>query len=241
MSNENQSTFKEYFLPISILVAAVLISVSLVVTAANSDQTANTKDAVTGNKSAKNVAEVTEDDHIRGSMDAPIKIVEYSDLECPYCNSFHDTMKKVMDEYGDQVAWVYRHFPLTNIHPEAKPAAEASECVADLGGNEAFWSFTDYIFENQARLGSGLITEAATNAGVSESELQSCLDSDKYLADVESDQENGIESGAQGTPYSVIITENGNYSSIPGALPYTDSNPNRPDVKTILDGVISNL
>jgi len=87
---------------------------------------------------------VTEADHIRGAVNAPIKIVEYSDFDCAFCARFHQTMKAIVAKYpGDEVAWVYRHFPLEQLHPNAATVALASECVADLGGDEAFWTFAD--------------------------------------------------------------------------------------------------
>ena len=89
---------------------------------------------------------VSEQDHILGSLDAPVKLVEYSDLQCPFCGRFHPTMQRVAKEYGDQVAWVYRHFPLESIHPNARPLANASECAANLGGNDSFWKFVDAVF-----------------------------------------------------------------------------------------------
>lgn len=94
------------------------------------------------------LAEVTEEDHIRGSFDAPFILVEYSDIDCPYCARFHETMTQVMNTYGDsgQVAWVYRHFPLTQLHPNAGLKAEASECFAELGGNDTFWNYLDIDF-----------------------------------------------------------------------------------------------
>lgn len=239
-NNEEKSTFKEYFLPISILIAAVLISGALIISTTSGDNTASVSDP-TESSSAKNVAEVTEDDHIRGSIDAPIKIIEFSDLECPFCQQFHGTMKEATEEYGDQVAWVYRHFPLTNIHPEAKKAAEASECVAELAGEDAFWQYTDEIFANQSSLGSGLIEQAATDVGADANEFQECMDSDRHIERVESDQNNGIESGAEGTPFSVIVTENGDYSAIPGSLPFESSDPTEPTLKSIIDSVLSNL
>ncbi|MDP3953732.1 MAG: thioredoxin domain-containing protein [bacterium] len=91
---------------------------------------------------------VTAEDHIRGSLDASVKIVEYSDLECPFCKRFHPEMKAVMDQYDGNMAWVYRHLPLESIHPSARPLAEGSECVAELGGNDGFWRYVDYVFEN---------------------------------------------------------------------------------------------
>ena len=92
-----------------------------------------------------NMPAVSGDDHLRGSAEARIKLVEYSDFECPYCQRFDVTMQQVMSEFGDEVAWVYRHFPLS-FHPQAQPAAEASECVAKLGGDEAFWNYADLLY-----------------------------------------------------------------------------------------------
>ncbi len=78
-------------------------------------------------------------DHIRGNPDAPVTLVEYSDFECPFCKRFHPTVKRIVDEYGGRVRWVYRHFPLDEIHPvKARREAAAAECAAELGGNDAF-------------------------------------------------------------------------------------------------------
>jgi len=89
-------------------------------------------------------------DHYRGSGSPSITIIEYSDLECPFCARVHDTFKQIVDEHTD-VTWVYRHLPLS-FHPQAMPAAIASECVAREEGNEAFWNFADTIFANQEQL-----------------------------------------------------------------------------------------
>ena len=96
--------------------------------------------------SVGDMAPVTAEDHIRGSLDADIIIVEYSDFECPFCARFHPTMGQIVNEYDGKVAWVYRQFPLEQIHAKARPLAEGSECVAELGGNDAFWAYTDYVF-----------------------------------------------------------------------------------------------
>lgn len=87
---------------------------------------------------------LSEADHIKGSLDAQIKIVEYSDFDCPFCSRFHATMNTIVEKYdGSEVAWVYRHLPLEQLHPNAPAIAVASECVAKFGGNEAFWKFAD--------------------------------------------------------------------------------------------------
>jgi protein-disulfide isomerase len=103
---------------------------------------------VTGKMSADQFATVdpvTASDHMRGSLEDQVFLIEYSDFECPYCKSFHPTAQRILQDY-DQVAWVYRHFPLESIHAKARPAALASECIAELGGNEAFWAFADEAF-----------------------------------------------------------------------------------------------
>ena len=90
---------------------------------------------------------ITDEDHIRGNQDAAVTVVEYSDFGCPYCAQFHQTMKQVTNNYdASEVAWVYRHFPIPQLHPQAPRLARASECAADLGGQEAFWTFADEVF-----------------------------------------------------------------------------------------------
>lgn len=97
-----------------------------------------------------NMLPVSNVDHIRGNPNAPVKIVEFSDFECPFCQVFHETMKQVMTEYGEkgQVAWIYRHLPLTSIHRFAMDYAEESECASSIGGPNKFWEYADARFEN---------------------------------------------------------------------------------------------
>jgi len=90
---------------------------------------------------------VSESDHILGNIAAKIIIVEYSDLECPFCKVFHNTMHQVVKEYAGEVAWVYRHFPIASLHPKAFHEAEATECAWEQGGNEVFWKYMDKLFE----------------------------------------------------------------------------------------------
>jgi len=89
---------------------------------------------------------VSEADHLRGEKGAKITIVEYSDFDCPFCFRFHTTMQQVLDEYDGQVNWVYRDFPLPQLHPNAPKLAEAAECIASQNGEEAFWKFADAYY-----------------------------------------------------------------------------------------------
>ncbi len=168
---------------------------------------------------AAKIAAIEDDDHIRGSKDAKVYLIEYSDYECPFCSRFHDTAKQVMDEYGDSVAWVYRHFPLDQLHPKARPAAVASECVAELGGSDAFWKFTDEIYTDQAgKLAD--IESVAVNSGVNLSAFQSCVESGKYDDRVSNDISEGGSAGVRGTPGNFIVNDKGDAWFIPGAYPF---------------------
>lgn len=91
---------------------------------------------------------ISANDHVLGNTNAPITIIEYSDLECPFCARFHTTQQTIMKEYEGKIKWVHRHFPL-DFHPDAKPYAYAAECAAEIGGNDTFWKMIDYIFKNQ--------------------------------------------------------------------------------------------
>lgn len=99
--------------------------------------------------SVENIKPISDQDHILGNPDAPVKVVEFADTECPFCKRFHPTMHQVIQEYGrsGQVAWVYRHFPIDEIHSKARKEATALECANELGGNTTFWQYTDRLYE----------------------------------------------------------------------------------------------
>jgi len=169
--------------------------------------------------------EISSEDHLRGNPDAPVKIVEFSDLECPFCKNFHQTMLQVMDEYGNdgRVAWVYRHLPLEQIHPKARREAEASECAAKLGGNDAFWRYVDKIFEiTPANNGLDLaqLPKIAQDLGLDRGAFEACLESGEFAQKISDQMQDAAAAGAQGTPYSLIITKDGKSVPINGALPY---------------------
>ena len=186
--------------------------------------TAGTAPDVNGKLSeaqVKNLEPVSAKDHIRGSLDAEVYLIEYSDLECPYCAAFHPTAKQALSEYGDKIAWVYRHFPLDTIHPRANPAANAAECVADLGGNDAFWKFVDTIFADQKKsLPDAGLKAAAVAAGVNSGSFSSCYAAKKFQSEVDADYEGGAKAGVTGTPGNFIMNKKGDAWLIPGAVPF---------------------
>ena len=181
---------------------------------------------------------VDENDHILGNPNAPIMIVEYSDFDCPFCKGFHTTMQQIMDEYGTggKVAWVYRQFPLEQLHPNAPAIALASECVADIGGNEAFWKFADTVFaQRQANELTNMtkISDYAVQAGVGKDAFDDCLKGGQLIAAVNEDFKDGVNAGVRGTPYSVV-TVGGQQGVINGAQPYEA-------VKQIIETLLSQI
>ncbi|GMQ95633.1 MAG: hypothetical protein BMS9Abin14_081 [Gammaproteobacteria bacterium] len=149
-----------------------------------------------------------EQDHIYGNPNAEVSLIEYSDFECPFCKRFHPTAKQVVDSFDGRVNWVYRHFPLAFHNPGAQKQAEASECANALGGNEAFWSYANKIFERTRSNGNGFpldgLVPLAEEIGLDKDEFRACLESGKFTAHVLEDYEDGINAGINGTPGNVL-------------------------------------
>jgi len=165
------------------------------------------------------VPDITDEDWITGNPDATIALIEYSDLECPYCQQFHTTAQQLI-EGNDDVKWVYRHFPLDAIHPSARPRAIASECVGELAGNEAFWEFVDAIFASETAVTDSELSGLAAQVGVNANEFDSCVSEGSVEEKVNSDMAGGQSAGVSGTPGNFLLnTETGEVSYIPGAVP----------------------
>lgn len=164
-------------------------------------------------------ASVNAEDFIRGDINADVILVEYSDLECPFCSSFHETAKQLFEEYSGKVAWVYRHFPLDSIHPNARPAALGAECVASLGGNDAFWGFTDQVFANQ-NTSLTKLADIASGLGIDKGAYETCVSSGTYADNVENDYQQGLSLGVTGTPGNYIVNKEGEVWAVFGAVPY---------------------
>lgn len=171
-----------------------------------------------------NVKEVTADDHIVGSVNSLVKLIEFSDTECPYCKKFHLSVKELMDEYkdGNQVAWVYRHFPLDALHSKARLEAEATECANELGGNEKFWDYINTLYEitpSNNQFDMDKLPEIAKQIGLDVDEFNKCFKERRYKDKVQSHLDDAINSGARGTPYSILVGPNGEKVVIAGAEP----------------------
>jgi len=172
---------------------------------------------------AKKILAVSDKDHILGSKDASVYLIEYSDLECPFCKQFHPTVQKIISGYKDKVAIVYRHFPLDQLHSKARKEAEAVECASELGGESAFWKMTDKIYEVTPAnngLDHSLLPDMAKGIGLDQTAWKNCWDSGKYKDKIEEQYQSGLSAGVTGTPTSFLINKKGEAWMIIGAQPY---------------------
>jgi len=171
---------------------------------------------------AEKVRPVANSDHIRGNKNAKVTLIEYSDFECPFCKNFHPTTLELLKTYGDKIRLVFRHYPLP-FHANAQKEAEASECIASLGGNDAFWKYVDTIFERTTSNGTGFaldkLESLAAELGVNQAEFQSCLDSGKYEKLVKDSITEGQTAGVRGTPSTFIVNSKGENQIVVGAQP----------------------
>lgn len=167
--------------------------------------------------------QVTDKDHVRGNRKAKYLLVEYSDLECPFCKRFHPVAKQFMEDMNGQFAWVYRHFPLDSIHSQARDESIASECVAKIGGEDAFWKFIDLLYEvTPANNGLDMskLSTYAEESGVSVSEFGSCYDNKETKSIVDEQAKSGEALNVTGTPGNFLInTKTKKVVFVPGAYP----------------------
>lgn len=149
---------------------------------------------------AKLNAQVGPDDHYLGPADAAVVLVEYGDYECPHCGRAHAILQEVLGRLGDRVRYVFRNFPVGDVHPNANAAAEAAESVAARGGNGAFWDMHDMLFENQDALSIDDLLGYADAAGVDVDGVAEDLSAGARRRRVEADVASGMRSGVDGTP-----------------------------------------
>lgn len=132
-----------------------------------------------------------------GKENAPVTLVEFSDFQCPFCTRFAPTLRQVNQKYGDQVRIVYRQYPIPSIHPFAFKASEASLCANDQG---KFWELHDVMFANQSKLSVTDIKQHAGALGMDRKKFDTCLDTGRYVEQVQRDMAEGTRVGITGTP-----------------------------------------
>jgi protein-disulfide isomerase len=139
---------------------------------------------------------ISEADHHQGPLDASVVLVEYGDYECPYCGEEYPELKAVQKEFGDKICFVFRNFPLSQVHPHAERAAEFAEAAATVG---KFWEMHDMLYEHQQALDDQSLIRYAQRLGLDGALIDAALD-DKYLERIRKDFSGGVRSGVNGTP-----------------------------------------
>jgi len=147
---------------------------------------------------------VTSSDQVQGNPSATIELVEYGDYQCPHCGRAYPIMQQIQEAMGDQLKFVFRNFPLTNIHPDAMNAAVAAEAAGIQG---KFWEMHDLIFEHQNRLLENHLLSYAEGLGLNVEQFKNDMLSEPVLSKVEDDFESGMRSGVNGTPSFFINGE----------------------------------
>ena len=243
MNTQTETTQKNNLgIPLAIIIAGALVAGALYFNRGNSGGAKNNfavkeNDNTVETAKENNVKAVSSTDHVKGNPNAQVKVVEFSDPECPFCKRFHYTMNQIIDEYGKsgQVAWVYRHFPLDAIHSKARKESEALECSNEQGGGAKFWEYTDRLFEvtpSNDGLDLAELPKIAEYVGLDKIKFKECLESGKYAKQVADDLADGVKSGARGTPYSIVVAANGKKFVINGALPYAN-------VRTVIEQALA--
>lgn len=152
---------------------------------------------MTARTTARLTLPVSARDHTRGPATAPVTLVEYGDYECPHCGRAHPVVERILRQLGDRLRFVFRHFPLMQMHPHAQQAAEAAEAA---GAQGQFWEMHDTLFVHQHALDDTRLIQYATSLGLETTRFRRALREHMYEARVREDFASGVRSGVNGTP-----------------------------------------
>ncbi|MDE2071459.1 MAG: thioredoxin domain-containing protein [Patescibacteria group bacterium] len=205
--------------PMAIVVAGVIIAGAIVfVNYYRPAAAAGAGSVVAAPSTSVNVHAPSSADHIIGSPSAPVVLIEYSDFQCPYCAMIYPELKSIVQNSNGKIAWVMRNFPLYQIHPNAEPAANAAECIADELGNDAYWKFADTIFADQSKMSDQYYATLAKQLGANPATFSACYSGKKFQSKIDADEAEAEQNGGTGTPYTVVYGK-GKQLPVSGALP----------------------
>lgn len=168
-------------------------------------------------------------DYVEGNSNSKVFIVEYSDPECPYCVTLHPTLKQIRTDYADKVAFVYRHFPLTQIHPNAFNESKAIACAGTLNGAQGFYAYIDALYgyklsNKTTELPTTGIEDIAKNGGLDPATFAACMKSEDTSLAIDTSVNDGVQAGVQGTPSSFVLVKTKKgfevVAMLDGARPY---------------------
>lgn len=214
MNTHDQSQQQKSFGKKTAPILAIILGIALII-AARTIQSKTGIVKLPGDvkmESLEGLKPISAADHTRGSATAPMKLIEYSDLQCPFCKIFHQSMLEIAPEYidGGKVQWAYRHYPLISIHENAKDLAIATECGFKLGGHDAFWKIVDGIFADpDQKFNMAKLPAIAQASGISMPQYSTCFRTKQTVSVVDADMVDGAKIGIMGTPYAVIISPKG--------------------------------
>ena len=237
---KNTLSIQTIIIPIAIIIAGGLIAAGIYM----SSRAANANPNELPKTAANVVIEpVTAADHVLGNpKTAKVTIIEYSDLECPFCKMYHATLEQIFADHktDGKVAWVYRHAPIIELHSKSPKESEATECAAELGGNDVFWKYVTAVFTDTPSnngLNPAKLYEFADAVGLDAKAFKGCLDSGKYASKINEQITASKNAGVEGTPYTVLVVDGKNVPMVDkdgaglGALPYKQ-------MKQIIDNLL---
>jgi protein-disulfide isomerase len=199
--------------PLQERLAAVEMEISQNNAAADAQKTAVAAERQNNQQQVRRYDVPIDDDPILGNPNAPITIIEFSDYECPFCRRWHlEVFPKIRARYGDQVRFVFRDFPLYNIHPNAGPAAEAANCA---GEQDRYWEFSELLFSGKLPFGRESYDAYARELNLEMNAFAECVDSGRHTKEVEADYIFASELGVRSTPTFFI-----NGLAVVGAQPF---------------------
>jgi protein-disulfide isomerase len=223
-----------------IIILIVIVSGSLYLSKKYQKQDSNKDNKIENNLPEKQseIKPISQEDYISGNPDAEIIIIEYSDIECPYCKTYHNNLKQVMEEYGKTgiVAHVFRHLPIEQLHQNAWIEAQAVECAGKIGGNEKFWKYLNTVFE-KTKSNDGLkliaLPEIAKEIEIDVEKFEICLKNNetKDIVQADFDEANALLDGKIGTPFTMFLTKDGRQTPMMGLM-------NVDDIKMIINTLL---
>jgi protein-disulfide isomerase len=202
----------------AIIVAGVIIAIAIFITNSPRDGSTVKVENAPDTKSTISFNLKDPNEHVLGSADAKVVMIEYSDIDCPFCRKFHPVMEQIVAEYDGDVAWIYRHFPLEGLHPDAFTKAKATECVAQALGNDAFWKYMNVLITNEVAV--SMLDDEAVKIGMTAGAFNTCMDGTASDEAIQADIQSGISIGTTGTPNTILINSKGEQEIIKGAADY---------------------
>lgn len=223
---DSQKKAPSISIPAAILTGAAIVALAVIFTFRGPIQ--QKRAASTAQKSDvpasvdPTVVTIRQDDYVRGNKNAQIVVFEYLDSDCPYCETFHSTMREALSQYDGAIAWVVRYFPLT-IHPNAYAEALALSCVGSNGGSDAFWKYLDTIINitvNPDPKNDAMLLTIAKEQGIATEPMKVCMKNPATAQKIDAHIAEAQKIGARGTPFSIAVnTKTGKQVVIPGAYP----------------------